>query len=321
MSTHKRKRSLQDSTIDLSKMRMALNRLDALKAELDGIEETEEEMLAISEHVLELENILRGAKKPRVTFSTVTLDDLKKAGIKRKRLSFEPKRVAELMRELTKNAEAELSDLYSRIKKIYARVNMDYEPGSRMILDAILLALAEIVSTEKSGVAILPEMRIASGDGVQISHPISGYELWLSGNVDYAVLEYEDVRDHKDRLLGPGGSREDAFEIAKGRLFLVEAKRQSLKQELVSHIPEAVSQAIALLRSADLPEVRFCLSDGETWIFFILKLENEILTYYESAIRRLSRDLIENSDFMLREIVPLVCEWLRPTAIDLFVLE
>lgn len=64
MSTHKRKRSLQDSTIDLSKMRMALNRLDALKAELDGIEETEEEMLAISEHVLELENILRGAKKP-----------------------------------------------------------------------------------------------------------------------------------------------------------------------------------------------------------------------------------------------------------------
>ena len=44
-----------------------------------------------------------------------------------------------------------------------------------MILDAILLALAEIVSTEKSGVAILPEMRIASGDGVQISHPVSGY--------------------------------------------------------------------------------------------------------------------------------------------------
>ena len=54
-----------------------------------------------------------------------------------------------------------------------------------------------------------------------------------------------------DRLLGPGGSREDAFEIAKGRLFLVKAKRQSLKQELVSHIPEAVSQAIALLRSAE----------------------------------------------------------------------
>lgn len=66
-----------------------------------------------------------------------------------------------------------------------------------MILDAILLALAEIVSTERSGVAILPEMRIASGDGVQIYHPVSGCGLWLSGSVDYAVLEYEDVKDYK----------------------------------------------------------------------------------------------------------------------------
>ena len=32
-------------------------------------------------------------------------------------------------------------------------------------------------------------------------------------------------------------------------MFLVQAKRQSLKQSLVYHIPEAVSQAIALLKS------------------------------------------------------------------------
>lgn len=42
---------------------------------------------------------------------------------------------------------------------------------------------------------------------------------------------------------------EDAFEIAEGRLFLVETKRQSPEQNLVSYIPEAVSQAIALLMS------------------------------------------------------------------------
>jgi hypothetical protein len=66
-----------------------------------------------------------------------------------------------------------------------------------MILDAVLLTLAEIASTQKRCVAILPQMRIAQGDGVQISHPVSGYELWLSGNVDYAVIEYEDVSDYK----------------------------------------------------------------------------------------------------------------------------
>jgi hypothetical protein len=61
---HKRKRSLQDSTVDLSKMRMALNCLESLKEELNGIEKTEEELQTITEHVQALENILRGAKKP-----------------------------------------------------------------------------------------------------------------------------------------------------------------------------------------------------------------------------------------------------------------
>jgi hypothetical protein len=46
--THKRKRSLQDSIVDLSKMRMALTRLAALKDDLDGIAETEEELHTIS---------------------------------------------------------------------------------------------------------------------------------------------------------------------------------------------------------------------------------------------------------------------------------
>lgn len=71
--SHKRKRSLQDSTVDLSKIRMALNRLDALKAELDGIEETEEELATVLEHVLALENILKGAKKPVFAIFKFTL--------------------------------------------------------------------------------------------------------------------------------------------------------------------------------------------------------------------------------------------------------
>ena len=62
--THKRKRSLQDSPVDLSKMRMALHRLEALRAELDDIEETKEELDGISKHILALEKILKGAKKP-----------------------------------------------------------------------------------------------------------------------------------------------------------------------------------------------------------------------------------------------------------------
>jgi methionyl-tRNA formyltransferase len=61
----------------------------------------------------------------KVTFSTVRSDDLKRAGVIRKRLVFVPVKVTELAKALPTNAEAEISDLHSRIKKIYARVNMD----------------------------------------------------------------------------------------------------------------------------------------------------------------------------------------------------
>ena len=59
-----------------------------------------------------------------------------------------------------------------------------------MILDAILLTVWEIASTQQRDVAIIPEMRL---DGVQISHPVSGYELQLSGKLDYVAIEYENV--------------------------------------------------------------------------------------------------------------------------------
>ena len=45
-------------------MKMAMQRVQALKEELAGIEETEGEMEALMTHVNSLEEILRGAKKP-----------------------------------------------------------------------------------------------------------------------------------------------------------------------------------------------------------------------------------------------------------------
>ncbi|KAH9176696.1 hypothetical protein EDB89DRAFT_1939432 [Lactarius sanguifluus] len=320
--TLKRKRSLlQDSTVGPSRMRTALNCLEALKKELDGIEETEEALHIALEHVHKVEDILKDVKKP-VSFLTVSSKHLKKVGVKRKPLIFADEKITELTNGLTMDAEAQIADLHSRLKEIYACVNMGYESSSRMIIDAVLLALRKITSTQHTDVAILPGMRVTNGDGVQISHPTSGYELWLSDNIDYVVIEYEN--DNKNCLFDPGRPRDDVFKIANGRLFLlvVEVNHQSCSEErLTSCVPEAVGQAIALLKIANLPEVRFCLSDGQTWTFFILKSENNTLIYYESAIYRLSRDIVENTNLPLREIVQLVREWLKPTATDLFSLE
>ena len=61
----------------------------------------------------------------RLTFSTVSEQDLKTAGVQRKRLVFKPEKISKLTEGLTPTVEAEIADLHSRIKKIYARVNMD----------------------------------------------------------------------------------------------------------------------------------------------------------------------------------------------------
>lgn len=57
-----------------------------------------------------------------MTFSTVASEDLKKAGVKRRRLVFKSAKVTELTSGVTTNADAEIADLHCRIKKIYARV-------------------------------------------------------------------------------------------------------------------------------------------------------------------------------------------------------
>ena len=49
------------------------------------------------------------------------------------------------------------------------------------------MALADVISAEQRCVAILPDMKFASGNGISIKNPVSGYELWLDGSVDYAV--------------------------------------------------------------------------------------------------------------------------------------
>jgi predicted component of type VI protein secretion system len=60
---HKRKRSIQDTPVDLTKMQLARQRLSALQEELSGIEETETEMEEIMKHLDALQGILGSTKK------------------------------------------------------------------------------------------------------------------------------------------------------------------------------------------------------------------------------------------------------------------
>ncbi|TFY77811.1 hypothetical protein EWM64_g6200 [Hericium alpestre] len=309
---HKRKRILQDSPVDLTKMRMAMNRLGALEEELEGIEETEEELKALMLHVDAPEAILGTAKKPKLSFSSASDKDIDKIGVIQKRLVFSQQGIDQLVAAMSEHAIQESKILHERIKEVYEFVNMDFEPGSRMLLDAVLLRLGKITGkTEQKGrVAVMPEMRLGAADGVQITNPLTQYEVWLTGSVDYAILKYVDEYDNKARLFGLHTNRKFVLEIAKGRLFLVEAK--SLEASLDDYLPEAITQAIALSKLSGQNRVHFCLSNGQSWIFCLLDKDanSDKWTSYESVSRTISQD---STELAIREIFQLMLEWLEPT--------
>jgi hypothetical protein len=74
-----------------------------------------------------------------------------------------------------------------------------YEVASRMVLDAVLLSLSRLLKNRRSehSIAILPEMRIATGDGVLVSNPETGLQMWLTGQADYGVVEYPLIDDNQ----------------------------------------------------------------------------------------------------------------------------
>ena len=63
--------------------------------------------------------------------------------------------------------------------RVISNIRVQFEPGARMILEAVLLSIAKISGKRDAShaVAILPEMRLNTGEGVVISNPISKFEV------------------------------------------------------------------------------------------------------------------------------------------------
>ncbi|KAF8189256.1 hypothetical protein K438DRAFT_1676943 [Mycena galopus ATCC 62051] len=327
-SGHKRKRSLDDDPVDVSKLHRLKQHMALLREELEGIEETEGELDTVMKHIGNLETILADVKKPRYSFSSLTKKTLELLGVKGQMLVLKSAGITALLSEMNVHGvPEEITSLRARLIEIYDHVNMDFEAGSRMLLDAVLLSMAKITSGRNAdtSVAILPEMRLTTGDGIVVANPDTNFQAWLTGHVDYGVVQYLDQDDNKARFLGVDASRDGILQLADGRLFLVEAKRMLDKvANLSHHMPEAVGQAIALSELTGQNTVRFCLSNGHSWIFAILVKDESTCqrTYYESSPKYLDKTVIltatsNTSLNSIQQIVELVLQWLSPTVTPL----
>ncbi|KAJ7237138.1 hypothetical protein C8J57DRAFT_1087789 [Mycena rebaudengoi] len=192
-----------------------------------------------------------------------------------------------------------------------------YEPGARMILDAILLAVAEICANgdAKLPVAILPEMRIASGDGILLQNPTTSFEMWFTGTVDYGVCTYENEDQRKDRVLN--ADVDDVGRLAKSHIFLIQGKRLQDKP-LYGFMPEPISQAAGLCEVTGTMAVRFCLTDGRKWIFSVFaKDERGARVCYEGSVTTILEPRLDPEgrdsawEHSIHQIVELVYHWVR----------
>ncbi len=89
---------------------------------------------------------------------------------------------------------------------------LQHKSGARMVLDAILLTVAEapVNGGAKLPVAIFPKTWVAAGDGVLIKNLTTGFEVWLTGTIDYGVCTYKDE-----------GMRSTKISTTKHFLFIV----------------------------------------------------------------------------------------------------
>ena len=76
---------------------------------------------------------------------------------------------------------------------LHSSFETKFEPSARIIVDVILLTIAEISADGETRlpVAIFPEMPLATGDGVNIINPTTGFQLWLTANADYGLCTYK----------------------------------------------------------------------------------------------------------------------------------
>ncbi|KAJ7619013.1 hypothetical protein DFH06DRAFT_81224 [Mycena polygramma] len=219
------------------------------------------------------------------------------------------------------------------------RVCKQYEPGARMVMDSILLSVAEICDdsnrqeADGRAVAIYPELRLGTGDGVLIRNPETGYELALTGNVDYGGVSTPE-EDLKDLL---ASEAELANELQNLPIILVEGKRPG--DILSDSLPEAIAQAIAyceatgcvfppcftllspsMLNSVRRKTVRFSLTDGKKWIFCLLSVDAEGRRIcYNGPVTTILEPRFDNTDGdaawerSVHQVTELVFHWLLST--------
>ncbi|KAH8923643.1 hypothetical protein BT69DRAFT_1319406 [Atractiella rhizophila] len=313
------RRSLEESTVDLAKMRSLVQSLNSVKEDLEGIEETATAISQLKHDIEILEALLERAPKKKIAFSSLQFKDLEPIGVKSSGVlvfkNDQIKKVAASIPDLDKESDA----LVRSLEEIHCCFSMEFEAGSRTIIDAIFISLYRITHQGKLDIAILPEKVPGPDKGIPFQNRETGHILYLSGKVDYLIVQYDSQAQDgvvKSLLLDANNARpyDLVYAIAKARLFVTEAKR--LDSRLGYCLPEVIGQALVIAKSAKLSQLKFCLTDGENWIFGLVKQEEDEWTYAVSVVENQKRKKDRTLKDFLRNLLSILSEWVKEAPSD-----
>ncbi|KAK7695878.1 hypothetical protein QCA50_000516 [Cerrena zonata] len=257
-------------------------------------------------------------------FLKLTNRDVEDLGIGVGVLFLDDSLLADLVSERMKDDHYKtISDsLVKELNDIYAHVNR-IEGGARMIFDAVIAAFWKIAEKphpndgeESIAVTVLPTFKLTE-DGLNVTNSATGYQLEVSGCVDYYLTRYPDIPNHKDFLLRMNTySGENRIRMAlnwsQQQMFLIEAKYDDYFNE---SIPGAVGQALALSQFLQRDELRFILTDSKSWMFLILRKEQDRTIYYQTQQSQIQLG-DRNINDAIPELLLLMDEWLNPLNLE-----
>ncbi|KAG1723178.1 uncharacterized protein EDB91DRAFT_1087888 [Suillus paluster] len=230
---------------------------------------------------------VRGPFGKKLPISSVTRDHLERLGVTQGSLDFYE---GAIVRLASTGPPDQLEALAGRLAQILNNISMDNERGARVLMDEMLRSAVHTAAQPFLATVIVPDMKLAidTGEGITIHHPETGYQLSITGHIDYTLVGCLPENRAADNL--------------------------------AHYLPEAVAQALTLITYSGTDKVYFCLTTGLTWIFVILvKNGTGNFVYYHSQPRVIDWRLLSSRSYgpntlrSLDQVMKLIQEWLTPS--------
>lgn len=285
-----KKRKLSD--LSSQEVDLFLKIIENFKGGLNEEDEEEKSVIASLDHV-----VAKIVQVQHVPFSSATALTFLKAKIKAGPLTLMLNKTPDITKLGLAGTDLGLTvdQTKALLSLIRAHVSFSSEAGCRVLVNIILLHVVSKISGTEVDVSIVPEFRM---DATRFEYAATSY----GGVVDYLIVKGPPAAI-KFLLGGPQLAFTDPDNVKLLSSNIYEAKKDGFRDA----IPQAAMAAASYCRQHNLLTFRGCVTNGETWVFFVFNVAES----GEGGTVSISDEFRLNEDFSgLPLILGLLSDWI-----------